>query len=41
MDQESIARKTFELENEVEEEILTFNEDENQKHFVSKPWKKE
>ena len=26
MDQESIARKTFELENEVEEEILTFND---------------
>jgi hypothetical protein len=41
MNQETIARKTFELENEVEEEILTFNDDENQKHFENSPWKKE
>lgn len=41
MDQETIARKTFELENEVEEVILTFDQDENDKNFVTKPWLKE
>ena len=39
--QESDAKKTWILENEVEEEILKFDEDENDKLFVTKPWTKE
>jgi COP9 signalosome complex subunit 5 len=38
---EEAARKTFELENEVEEEILKFDEDENQEWFSKRPWTKD
>lgn len=42
MSAEEIARKTFEMENDIEEiKILKFDEEENDKLFDVKPWKKD
>ena len=42
MSTSEIARKTFEMENDVQEvDILTFNEEENDKIFDVRPWNKD
>ena len=39
---EEIGRKTFEMENDIQEiDILKFSEEENDKIFAEKPWKKD